>query len=248
MRDPPIFKGKRCTFDDGVDNNKFLVVYILFSNLKPKIPWRMSASTRGIIEYSSEDFGETFLSSRCFQAFFFIRVLLLLIYIGGYFGVLFQPIRRTIFFLRSLWYGYFLFILLCCALFSLLLGALTSIQQSSNSHQSTSILLMVFGIGLAVSSLGLSSVPIFFRMSENNNWACILIIICFLLIALTISGYTVSFFSLSIYFSDNKLFLHGHFLSGRLWVNLHLWELFPSPWAYLIPYFSYPLFLPLIAF
>ena len=163
----------------------------------------MNDSVRDITEDSTVDFDETFLSSKCFHAFFFYSGAFVIdLHWGLFWRFIPAYLEGEQYFssVSSMWL--LLFVLLCCVFFSLLLGALTSIQQSSNSRQSTAILLMVFGIGLTVSSLGLSIIPIFFQTSENNDRACRLIIICFFLIALTISGYTTSFFSLSIYFSD----------------------------------------------
>ena len=166
----------------------------------------MGDSGRGIIEDSTVDFNETFLSSKCFQAFFFYSGAFVIdLHWGLFWRFIPAYLEGEQYFSSVSLMWLLLFILLCCVLFSLFLGALVSIQQSSNSRQSTAILLMVFGIGLAVSSLGLSIIPIFFQTSENNNWACGLIIMCFFLIALTISGYTASFFSLSIYFSDQNV-------------------------------------------
>jgi hypothetical protein len=157
----------------------------------------------GTIEDPVKNFHETLCTHRCLQAFFFYSgVFVIDLHWGLFWHFLPSYLEIRQYFSSGSLNWLLLFVPLCCILFSLLFGALTSIQQSSNTRQSTAILLVVFGIGLGVSSLGFSTIPIFSQASGNNNWVYGLAMICFFLIAMTISGYTASFFSLSIYFSD----------------------------------------------
>ena len=146
---------------------------------------------------------ETFYSPRCLQAFFFYSGAFIIdLHWGLFWHFLPSYFENKQYFPSASLVWLLLFVPFCCIFFSLLFGVLTSIQQTSNSRQSTHVLLAIFGIGLAISSLGFSIISIFFQTNENNNWTYGLVMVCFFLTAMTISGYTASFFSLSIYFSD----------------------------------------------
>jgi hypothetical protein len=163
----------------------------------------MDDTLRKIIEGPMENVHETLCSPGCRDAFFFYSGAFIIdLHWGLFWYFLPSYLGSKQYFSSTSLTWLLLFVPLCCIPFGFLFGALTSIQQSSHSRQSTTVLLVIFGIGLGVSSLGFSIIPTFFQTSGNNNLVYGLVMGCFFLIAISISGYTASFFSLSLYFSN----------------------------------------------
>ena len=90
-------------------------------------------------------------------------------------------------------------------LFSIVFGILASFQQTSEFRGRWGItMIMGSSVGLAVFSLLFSSIPTYATISQDTNNTCAhaLAIIFFSLMVMALNGFTTTFFSISIYFSN----------------------------------------------